>query len=75
MDSSRENDFLRMLSAFLDCDYNLKQDLTIEDYFVLFSIEVGHLDTFTDSQTDVIGKRMQAVIDSRIMPEKAPDSP
>ncbi|WP_158797439.1 hypothetical protein [Pedobacter sp. L105] len=75
MGSSREKDFLRMLSAFLDCDYNLKQDLTLEDYFILFSIEVGHLDTFTDSQTEVIRQRLWAKIEASILDEKAPDSP
>jgi len=66
MKSSREKLFLKLLSAFLDHDFPNKENLTVEDYLVLFSIELDHLDTYNERETKEIGLRMKARIENNI---------
>jgi len=66
MDSSREKEFLKLLSTFIADDFPNKEDLTVDDYLAIFGITLNFTDLYNQSEIDAIGWRMRCIINSRI---------
>ena len=66
MNSSREKEFLKQLGTFLEDDFPNKEDLTVDDYLVIFGITLNFTDMCNQKQIDAIGWRMRCIIYSRI---------